>query len=314
LILKISPLIGKYLQENKSLTLEGFGRFYLEQNPANAEIAEKHSVSSLVHYEYLPAAPTDPDFINYIIKETGKIRPLAIADLETFISLAKQLLNISKPFVIDGVGTLTKNTPGTYDFIPGNYEPMRINTDNERDKKLRQAKEVNRESEIRYSKNYEDSKEGDRKGILKKVLGAVTLLLLVAGAGWAIYYFVFKKGNKTAGNPKASIVTGNKDTGTSLKQTAAKATIPTNQVPDSLGRYEYKAVIKTGDSANAYGRYKYLTGIGQNVVIYKADSVNYKVAVLVRSLPQDTAKVAETTHSYFLKGTKYSGFRVYLEQ
>jgi hypothetical protein len=314
--LKISPLIAKYLQEFKTVNIEGFGKFFIDGNAAYAEASEKNAPVNPIQYEYSPGLVTDSAFIDYVIKETGKIRPLAIADLETYISLAKQLLNISKPFVIDSVGTLTKVTAGHYEFTPGNYEPPKINTDNERDRKLRQAKEVSRETEIRYSKSYDGEPKANNKALIKKVLGALTLLLLLGAAGWAVYHFIINKEtnkptatvqSRTDGKPEDTSTTSKKDT-TNLTQTAKP------MVKDSLGRVEYKAVIKIADSINAYERYNGLKKIDKPAVIYKADANNFKVAILLKALPQDTARVADSIHTYYLQGTKYSSFRVVLEQ
>jgi hypothetical protein len=310
--LKISQLISKYLQENKSLSIEGFGIFTVDNSQLINEVDDKHkTIINPIQYEYKPNVATDLPFIDFTIKETGKIRPLAIADLDTYVSLSKQLLNISKPVVIDGVGTLNKVTAGHYEFFPGNYEPQKINTDNEKDKRLRQAKEVNRENEIRYSKEFKERKKTDYKPILKKVLGAITLLAIIGGGAWAVKHFIIDKPNQTTAKVDTST---KKDTATiSKKDSSSTKTNATLVKMDSLGKVEYKGIIKIADSANAYARYNGLKSIGQPAVIYKTDSSNYKVAILVKSAPKDTARIADSLHTYFLKGTKYATFKVTLE-
>ncbi len=299
------------MQENKILNIEGFGIFTVDNSQLINEVDDKHkTIINPIQYEYKPNVITDQSFIDYTVKETGKIRPLAIADLETFVSLSKQLLNISKPVVIDGVGTLNKVTAGHYEFFPGNYEPQKINTDNEKDKRLRQAKEVNRENEIRYSKEFKERKKVDYSPILKKVLGAVTLLAIIGGGAWAVKHFIIDRPNATT----AKVETPTKKDTTVIKKDTSTTKINSTLIQmDSLGKVEYKGVIKIADSNNAYDRYNGLKNIGQPVIIYKADSGNYKVAILVKSAPKDTARVADSLHTYFLKGTKYSDFKVSLE-
>jgi hypothetical protein len=310
--LKISQLISKYLQENKSLNIEGFGTFTVDNSQLINEVDDKHkTIINPIEYEYKPNIATDLTFIDFTIKETGKIRPLAVADLETYVSLSKQLLNISKPVVIDGVGTLNKVTAGHYEFIPGNYEPPKINTDNEKDKRLRQAKEVNRENEIRYSKEYKERKKVDYKPILTKIFGALTLVAIIGGGVWAVKHFIIDK--PTTSTSKTETIS-KKDTSISPKKDSIIIKANTNLVQmDSLGRIEYKGVIKIADSTNAYERYNGLKNIGQPAVIYRTDSNNFKVAILVKSMPKDTARVADSLHNYFLKDTKYDSFRVTLE-
>ncbi len=293
LALKISPLIAKYLQENKNVNLEGFGRFFISDATLPTEGNEKNATAAQpAQYVFEPNVITDQPFIEFVIKETGKIRPLAIADLETYISLAKQLLNISKPFVIDGVGTLTKQSAGHYEFAAGNYEPPKINTENERDKRLRQAKEVNRESQLKYSKDYANLDRVNRKPIMKKVLGAATLFLLLGLSAWAVYTFVIKKDKETTTAKVENTTTDN----TIKKDTIIQPSTSTITTKDSLGRIPYTVVIRTADSINAYKRFSFLktTDCKDYVSIVKGTDGQYRVALQVKAIAQDTLRIKDS--------------------
>jgi hypothetical protein len=311
--LKISPCIALYLQEKKSLNLEGFGRFYLDSTQALPETTDKGGVVVPASYEYTPNIATDPEFIDFIIKETGKIRPLATADLETYISLAKQLLNISKPFVIEGVGTLVKTTAGHYEFISGNYEPPKISTD-DREKRLRQAKEVNREAVNYENRKAKEKSSAANRGLIKKVLGAFILLAILGGASWAVYTFIIKKdknaveqSNKTVTPTQTETVTTAANTDTSKKVDTSKTNVNTSSVIN--GQIQYKVVVRITDSIGAYKRCKQLSVNNSPVSFERKDNTSFKVFYRISSLPQDSVKIKDSLNVNY--GT--SGQKAYIE-
>src|SRR5262249_31434083 len=59
------------------------------------------------------------DLINFIAVKTGKMKSLALSDLESYLELAKQFLNIGKPFTFEGIGNLMRIKPGEFEFSPG---------------------------------------------------------------------------------------------------------------------------------------------------------------------------------------------------
>ncbi len=108
----------KYLLQKKILHIQGLGSFSLtrvdisSENPMDAVIPE-----GAVCFTVDPKTKEDLALVDFISAETGKIKPLAASDLESVIIQAKQLLNISKPFTIEGLGTLQKNMRNEIEFI-----------------------------------------------------------------------------------------------------------------------------------------------------------------------------------------------------
>ena len=72
------------------------------------DIADKDFPDFLQQIQYVqkPVSAPDEEFIDFIRRETGKIKPLAESDLDSFLSDGKILLNIDKPFHIEGIGSL----------------------------------------------------------------------------------------------------------------------------------------------------------------------------------------------------------------
>ena len=116
--MKIEQLIVQYLYLNKQVTLQGIGTFRLDPAvvlPAGNE-KEKDFImpENAVQFEYNLKAGEDEGLVKYIVQHTRKILPLASSDMESYAMLAKQFLNIGKPLVIEGVGTVQKNQQGNY--------------------------------------------------------------------------------------------------------------------------------------------------------------------------------------------------------
>lgn len=111
--MKISVLVAQYFYQNKRLNLPGIGTFFLDV-AVDVQNIDKGSRDLLDHIHFAQKAITRPDeeLIDFIRKHTGKIRPLAESDLETFVADGKLMLNIGKPFHIEGIGTLQKTAKG----------------------------------------------------------------------------------------------------------------------------------------------------------------------------------------------------------
>jgi hypothetical protein len=125
--LKISVLVAQYFYQNKRLNLPGIGTFFLDV-AVDVQNIDKGSRDLLDHIHFAQKNITRPDedLIDFIRKHTGKIKPLAESDLETFVADGKLMLNIGKPFHIEGIGTLQKNREGIYEFAPGHPVVQRL--------------------------------------------------------------------------------------------------------------------------------------------------------------------------------------------
>ena len=114
--MKIEQLLVLHLYKNKSLTIQGIGTIYL--NPAVALPAEGEKdylmPENAFTFDYNLKATEDETLIAFIVEQTRKIKPLATSDLDSFAILSKQFLNIGKPLLIEGVGTIQKNQAGDY--------------------------------------------------------------------------------------------------------------------------------------------------------------------------------------------------------
>lgn len=306
--MKLSYLIGQYLQANRSVNIEGFGKFFIDELSPLPDENDRHSKNNPlpIQYTYTPNIPTDDEFITYIIQQTGKIRPLAIADLETYTSLAKQLLNISKPFVIENVGTLVNNNKGVYDFIPGHYEPQKINTDSEKEKRLRSAGEQVNTDRL-STENFQYGRE-EKKGFSLKPKQAFFLLLgivAVALITWAVMRYLNKKDK-----PAATANTEENKPATPPDTLQKKTPAPV-VFTDSNQVITYKVIHEVANKTRAEARYNKLKSYNDRSEMEAIDSANYKLFVRVTSAVRDTARKKDSIRGNY-KNAIYKG-PVYIE-
>jgi hypothetical protein len=297
--LKLAPLIGIYLQQQQSVALNGFGRFYIDNQAVHNEEPDKHSkAQSPIRFEFNPAITTDPEFVNYIVKETGKIRPLAIADLESYTSLARQLLNISKPFVIEGVGTLMSDNKGGLDFLPGNFEPPKVNTDNDREKKIRRAGDLHQERATDTSYNY--AKDDDKGGFnIKKMAGLLLAAAILAVGAWAVYKFII---NKKDGSKKPAVENISNNGGTADTSTVKKETTPNTVAPvPAADGSTFRIVVKQITSkAEAVAYLNVYTGRGHKMTMVAApDSSSFKMKIGITKPLADTLSAKDSIRKFY---------------
>ena len=284
--MKIEQLLVLHLYKNKSLTIQGIGTIYL--NPAVALPAEGEKdylmPENAFTFDYNLKATEDETLIAFIVEQTRKIKPLATSDLDSFAILSKQFLNIGKPLLIEGVGTIQKNQAGDYEFKQGHFITPKL------DDIPKQIKEKN-EGNISFES--EQKPNNNRKNVL---IGLAILLLLVSGL--SIYYFLFNKKDNQATviipNAPNLIDTTKKDTIAAAMPDTTKIVMP---IKDSNN---FKIVIKEYPSNDlATKAFQKLTTYGHRLIIIKKDSTHYQLAMPFTSPLSDTARARDSLKKFF---------------
>ncbi len=288
--MKIEQLLVQHFYQEKTITLQGIGSFKLNVDIVFPVENDKDFVGSSdsISFVYNGRALEDDALINYIVHQTRKIRPLAAADLDSYLLLGRQFLNIGKPFYIDGIGTLNKNQVGQYEFIPGHL----INT--EKDLVHSEAKEK-AEEVISFAS------ESKSKSNKKSLIIAAVIVLLAMGA-WGLWYWLYNnKGNVPATN---TITESNTlpliDTPTKTKDTLpiTNNTIITT-IPNSSA-YTFKIVFENTTNKDwAEKRMLNLIGRGHQVILYSTDSLHYKLAEPFTRPLSDTSFIKDSLNQYY---------------
>ena len=266
--MKISPLLAQFLISNKQLSLAGLGRFILDD-------------SGGIIFQHDASVKEDAELVRFIAENTGKMKSLVASDLDSNLELARQFLNIGKPYLFEGIGTLSKNKSGAIEFVQSNttVEKNKENTGNGRDKTS-----TTENSFTDYEEMFSPKKP--KAPATKRI---VTWLVAIAGLSLAVFggYIVYTKTK----NKKELIVKKEEIKPVILPDSLPKMKDTTSLMPkpiDTSGMYRF--VIEKAARQRAFFRYNYLRENLIDVKMDTRDSVLFNLYFLLPASPKDTAR------------------------
>lgn len=300
---KVSEILLNYLLTHKKLQLPGLGTFHMTGSYTISD--EDKSIifpQGSVEFKLDNSTIEDPELIATISKETGKIKPLASADLDSLIIQGKQLMNISKPFVIDGIGTLQKNHRNEVEYIPFVAEINR----GERDKRLEEPGEA-----VRFDDNY--LRPPGMSGFSSRFITVALLGFVAIGILGAVIYFVYNQSAKSdqttvslsepplvqTDSNQASAAPDN----SSLKISTDRSSAPKPSVqaiaPASSSDSSFLVVLEISKKNRAFKRFSDLKEWGHNPQMTTKDSINFKISLPIKAPLADTAKHRDSLAAFF---------------
>jgi len=285
---KLSSLLAQYLYTNHRLDLPGIGTFVLDPSTISTleNSKQRSTVLSGVSFEYNTSVKESSELIAFISSQSGKMKALASADLESYVQQAQQFLNIGKPFEFEGIGTLVKKQKGEFVFAP-----LSVPTEKLKEQKTKEPAPVTLEESSAQYESFLGSQKAN-VGWRRPVIA----LLILAGAGLAIW------GGYTISRKAATAdVTEVVDTTHVItpKDTVIAA------VPEPVKPKDYKYILQISKRNTALRRYKQLKENLWDVNMETKDSVDFKLFMLL-PIRTDTTRVVDSL-------TALTGKRVYIE-
>ncbi|MBL7697095.1 MAG: hypothetical protein JNK79_03015 [Chitinophagaceae bacterium] len=287
--MKLSSLFAKYLYQHKQLRLPGIGVFTLDPSVVVPDVTDKLFADFLqnIRFNQQTVNAPDEDFINYIRTETGKIKPLAESDLESFLSDGKILLNIGKPFQIEGIGYLQKTREGTLEFKPGEPHLHKQEVQHEAEEPVERSKTF-----------YLDTTSSSSGRKLLIALGAIAGIVIVIWGGYKLY-------NRN----------GDSGSATEPVTTLPSDTMAISTMPDSLKhvasdtvqtRSTYKFVIeRTAYKSRALRRYNQLVENQTSIKMDTKDSTVFNLYFVLPATPADTARIRDSLKIWYARPNVY---------
>ncbi len=297
--MKIDHVLVHYLLKTKHLSLQGIGTFQLDASLPDSADPDKPIIipADAIKFNYNPKTTEDDELVDFIVLHTKKIKPLASSDLDSFLSLGRQFLNIGKPFSLYGMGTLEKLNSGELVFIGGQLvaprmEPQRVKIEDEGAE----------EHEENMFNDYQKERRGNNG--LKTLLIIISLFILGLIA-WAVWHYVLNKDN----NAENLTTTGKiipisdsvhkRDSMAIYGPLVDSSKINKKNASDSI---TFKVVIREyTDKQAALARLAKLKSHNRKAIMYTNDSITYKIAEPSMLPLSDTTRVLDSLKRYYLK-------------
>ncbi len=302
--MKLALLLAQYLYSHKKLDLPGIGTFHLDPSVIIDPEADKNSKPEPIEgirFEYNNTIKENTALTEYIAAKSGKMKALAAADLDSHLWLGQQFLNIGKPFVLDGIGQLTKTQSGGLDFTAGVLQPEVL-------KDQENFQPMADHSSQMGENDYKDLLNSRRNPVQWKK--PVAFVLVIAGIGLAIWggYTIYKNNStetsspeivkKTEPVPEPEIKTEPSTTPVATTDSSNPNPVAQTSVPaTSSGMYKF--VVETAGRQRALTRYQKLKSLPTDVKMETADSISFKLFFLLQASTADTSKMLDSLRTYY---------------
>lgn len=289
--MKVQDLIAEFLYQHKTLTLPSIGRFELSNAVNVYEIKDGKFPDDAISFEQSNQAVADESFIQFLVERSGKMKALALSDLDSYIYNGLQLLNIGKPFTIKGVGSLTKSS-GRLAFEMGvpfleKSETAGNLAVKDRTRQQEEIKELDFDSQI-------------QKGNSRTLMIVLASLIAVALIGVAVYLALPKQKNEETSSEET---TG--QTATTSADTTAANTVTATPVQDSITVQPVSTdtsfqllLFAFRDSAKANRELVKQMSRRSNINMVQKDSI-YRIVLTVNRPLADTAKVRDSLRLFY---------------
>jgi hypothetical protein len=319
-VVKLPQLLSQFLYLSKKLDLPGIGSFTLDPNVVIPGDSDKdlQTIASGISFKNTIIREPDDALVQFIKEHTGKMKPLAAADLDFFLTTGKQLLNIGKAFYLEGIGVLMQNKEGKLDFTPGEYSKARLEEP--------ETEKPEKKTAFEESQGREPRSNTIRQGLL--LAGIIGGLIVIGWGGYSLY----KKNTVAeppaehsqvpesvpAAAPDTTVKTDTTKTAVSTVNAGAakkpdttppvsapaesKTPIPASPVYSGpavsvvgTGGNTYKFVIlETVHKGRALRRYNQLLGFQLNIKMDQKDSSWFKLYFPISAAIRDTAHIRDS--------------------
>lgn len=288
--MKIEQVLVHYLLKTKHLTLQGIGTFHLDASIPDSADPDKPVFipENAVSFHYDPKVTEDEGLIDFIVENTNKIKPLAASDLDSYLSLSRQFLNIGKQMILPNIGTLEKLNSGELAFKPGQLIAQKIEPNKV---KIEETEGV--EPEEKLFNDYQKARKNNNAGKLFLIL----LILVVLGfIGWAVWHFGFAKKDNTENLTSTEQIVPLQD---SSAKTDSAAT-PNDTTQNAADSITFNIVIREYYTHGAAKfRYDKLKTNHPTVILYTNDSVKFKIAEPYKLPLSDTTRILDSLKRYY---------------
>lgn len=291
--MKVQDFLGEYLYEQKQLTLPTIGSFEINEFINVYDSKDGILPEDSIRFIQNDQAVIDENFLNFLVQQSGKMKPLALSDLESYISNGRQLLNIGKPFTIKGIGSLTK-MGNDLRFEQSIHAQEKTDgqgfyTVKDRTRQKEEVKELDFDSEV-------------KKGSSKKIFIALGLLIALALIAWAVY-LAFPTSVTTTDEEISNLQIDTTQTATTGDTSGIIKQDSTTQQKIATDTSFQLLLFSFIDTVKANVELRKQLSKRKYVALVQKDSV-YQIVLTVNKPSADTTKVRDSLKSYYNLNSK----------
>lgn len=297
--MKIEQLLTPFLIQNKKFSLQGIGIFYLVAEPIASKDDTHHLIFPENSIEFKSDKNTGQDelLIQYITENTKKIKPLATSDLESFTMLSKQFINLSKPLFLEGIGSLSKNKEGVFEFTQANKIVIHKEPASEYD-----TKEAGDRSFKKSNKEY-NSNQPKKSNLLVLIIIILAAIIIA----FVVYYlFQSAKKDNQQNNAEVVLIEPQKDSSQIKKDLTIgmDSTLNLSNAESNTNTRNFKIIVRNYNNLLQAQKGLYSLSkfpFGKNLIMYTKDSVQFYLAVPMRANLNDSIKIKDSIIKQFGK-------------
>lgn len=292
--MKLAPVLARYLATHKVLRLPGLGTFHADST-YNQETDYNKKGGYIPDISFDPAKVTglEDDLIEFVAKETGKMKVLAKSDLFSEIEGATDFLNTGKPYFLAGIGTLTKKMDGSLEFHKEKFHQT--------EKEKKKTVPITEKNSVPQS--YIDDTRKPRK---TKPAAIIATICLIAVAAVIWFYTKNKEKNDRDIEEVAAVTSENPDSATAVKD-SIPAAMPVTPATHTVTSADYKYILEVAAQPRALKRFNQLKTIKWPVELETTDSISYKLFIKLPAANTDTTRIKDSLSAL-------SGRKVWIER
>jgi hypothetical protein len=293
--LKLTQLIGDYLIENRSVSLPGFGLLMYDSTIRSIHDTEAGvSLFAQGSLSFRPDSKADYDeeLILFISKESGKMRSLSYSDLDSYFQFGHELINISKPFNIEGIGTLQKTPKNELEFI------QEIGTNLPYHQSKGKKKIRPRDSFGSGQSNIDSLAMHPKRNMATNKILIVAVVLLTIAVAYLLNSKFHILGKRFSTDFNNSIPQKSNEGILSDATTETTATETTQ--PDAT-KGNFNVILEVAKKDRAFKRYTELKVWGHDIRMETEDSLRFKLFIPILAPIADTTRHKDSLRLFFDK-------------
>lgn len=263
------------------MDLPGLGNFIVDKNTKSLEETHHSKVSESLNIQFThkKSVKLSDELIDYIKEKTGKLRPLAEADIYSYLDDVISYLNLGKSYHLEGIGTLHFLNDGTIDFTLGSPITEKIES---------------KPSPIIEEKAKEYSQTKPIQIPVKPILLGIAIIVGLGVTWWLVGLVLDAKKNDTptpviASQPVEPVI----DTAAIRRDSIALAI-----AKEKEGKYKF-VLEETNRKTRALRRFAQVNEISPRIQMETADSVTFKIHVVLPATGKDTLRLRDSLNAWY---------------